>query len=480
MLLLGCSNTEDSGDQSATTDRPQVSWQADIAPIVHEKCTQCHQDGGIAPFSMQEYATVKGWASAMADAVEQDLMPPFLAQETDACKPRRPWYDDLRLSDHQKSLLRRWARAGAPEMPRAEATHAPHLPARPIPRLEREDVIMRLPEPIVVSGARDIHTCVVVDPGLEKDSYVVGRTITAGNAKVLHHVVTYVIEPGKTAEGAPRDKSQLEAVLRERKGIGAGDRYDCFGGPGLNGLTTTMLDAWAPGAMPNISPPGSAQLVDKDALVLLDVHYHPTGQSETDADTKLSLMLTDERPELINQIILVGNAQKEREEYPEGVSELVRQPGEVQAEFVIPPDVTDHVEDMSWTFKLPPGFQLKVYAAGTHMHYVGRDMQVRLEHTDTTSDADREECLIQTPKWNFNWQRGYAYDAQYAELPTIKNGDKLKLHCLYDNTMQNRFVAQALHERDMNAPVEVKLGEDTLDEMCVGAIGVLYPNTNPN
>jgi hypothetical protein len=179
---------------------------------------------------------------------------------------------------------------------------------------------MRLPEPIVVEGTRDIHTCVVVDPGLERDSYVVGRTITAGNAKVLHHVVSYVIEPGKTAEGTPRNKSQLEAVVRELQGVGIGGRYDCFGGTELRGLTTTMLDAWAPGTTPNIAPRGSAQFVAKDALVLLDIHYHPTGQTETDSNTKLALMLTDERPAMISQIVLLGNAEKEHEEYDRGIS----------------------------------------------------------------------------------------------------------------------------------------------------------------
>ena len=155
----------------------------------------------------------------------------------------------------------------------------------------------------------------------------------------------------------------------------------------------------------------------------------------------------------------------------------MRQAGEAEAEFVIPADVSGHVEDMSWTWKLPPSLEFKVYAAGTHMHYVGRDMQVWLEHTKAQPGADREECLIETPQWNFNWQRGYAYDAQYEELPSMGSGDKLKLHCVYDNTMKNVFVAQALHERGMDAPIEVKLGEDTLDEMCVGAVGVLYPNT---
>lgn len=477
IVWAGCSNSPGNDDArpSVAHDSPQVSWHADIAPIVQDKCATCHQSGGIAPFSMLEYETVKPWASAMADAVEHERMPPFLARDTEACKPRLPWYRDLRLSRAEKAKFREWAKAGAPQGVTAKG-QALRLKAPPPQALEREDIVMTLPEPILVEGDRDIHTCVVVDPGLSKDSYVTGRMVTAGNAKVLHHLVSYVIEPGTLADGTPRTKAQLEAAIRDARGVGIGGRYDCFGGSSLPGLQTTMLDGWAPGGLPNLAPPGTAQFVPKDALILLDVHYHPTGEPETDQDTKLSLMLTDERPDAISQVYLFGNASKEREEGRSGISSLLKQPGEDEAKFVIPPDVSGHVEDMLFTFKLPDTADLRVYAAGTHMHYVGRDMRVTLEHVDGSSGG--EECLIETPEWNFNWQRGYAFDAEYEELSTIKNGDVLRLHCEYDNTMRNPFVAKALHERGMDAPVEVKLGEDTLDEMCVAAVGVILPNTH--
>lgn len=472
---IGCSDSSegDSSEEPAdSAEALQVSWHSDIAPLVKDKCLSCHQEGGIAPFSMQDYESVKPWAAAMADAVEQGRMPPFLAQDTSDCKPRLPWYQDLRLSNKEKRMVRAWAKSGAREGV-AEEGQAARMDAPPLAALEHEDVVMKLPEPITVEGTKDIHTCIIMDPGFTKDSYVVGRAITAGNQKVLHHVVSYVIEPGKTGAGEKQTKAQLEAAVRQATGAGIGERYDCFGGTGLGTITTTMLDAWAPGSLPNLAPPGTAQLVSKDALVVLDVHYHPTGTRETDSKTKLALMLTDERPDSLSQIYLFGNTRYEHQEYSQGVASLLKQPDETEAEFVIPPNVSKHVEDMTWTFKLP-SVQFRVFGAGTHMHYVGRDERVRLKH----ASDDSEECLIETPQWDFNWQRGYAYDAEYDELPRIKDGDTLELHCVYDNTMKNHFVAQALHERGMDAPVEVRLGEDTLDEMCVAAIGVIYPNTN--
>jgi hypothetical protein len=53
----------------------------------------------------------------------------------------------------------------------------------------------------------------------------------------------------------------------------------------------------------------------------------------------------------------------------------------------------------------------------------------------------------------------------------------MHFRCNYDNTMSNHFVARALEDQGKSEPVEVRLGEDTLDEMCLGALGIIYPNT---
>jgi hypothetical protein len=132
----------------------------------------------------------------------------------------------------------------------------------------------------------------------------------------------------------------------------------------------------------------------------------------------------------------------------------------------------------------------RVFAMGTHMHYVGRDMSIQLEH-NSASEADAgvaasdagaatggQECLIETPQWDFNWQRGYGFDGSFDQLPVMRAGDVIKFRCVFDNSMDNPFVVQALDARGLDAPVEVRLGEDTLDEMCLGAFGIIYPNPN--
>ncbi|HHO51171.1 MAG TPA: hypothetical protein ENK18_09945 [Deltaproteobacteria bacterium] len=464
VLWSGCGGPEGSGPPT---------WHGDVAPIVIERCSGCHNTGGIAPFPLETHAQASDFADAILGSIEDGSMPPFLAQETDACRPRLPWAHDLRLSESDKQLLRGWVEAGTPEGD--PATASPVDPPEQL-QLERADVVLTLPEPVTVEGTADVHTCVVLDPGLLEDSFVTGRQIVAGNPKVLHHVVSYTLLPGVDEEGQPRSKEQLEAALIAERGVGIGGSYDCFGGPGLETIEAEMLDAWAPGGRPNLAPPNSGQPLSKDALVLLDIHYHPTGLGpETDAGTTLSLMLADAPPELISQTILLGNF-SERFESPFGIGDLLMQPGEREPSFSIPAGAQEHVEEMTWEWILLPGFDLSVYGMGTHMHYVGRDMSVTLERAAPLPGEPGSECLIQTPAWDFNWQRGYEYDAPFEELPVMRNGDVVRMRCVFDNSMSNGFVVDALSEQGLSEPVEVGLGEDTLDEMCLAAIAIVYPN----
>lgn len=133
--------------------------------------------------------------------------------------------------------------------------------------------------------------------------------------------------------------------------------------------------------------------------------------------------------------------------------------------FRIPANVADHTETMS--YKLPDAVPpLQLFTLGTHMHYVGVDMRAWLER-------DGEEiCLLQTPRWDFNWQRNYDVAAPLGQMPTVQGGDTVRIRCRYDNTMKNPFLAGALAEQGLTQPIDVELGEASLDEMCLLLFGV--------
>jgi hypothetical protein len=476
----GGRSTSDAGASDRSTSSVDApTWYQDIQPIVHEKCGACHRPGAIAPFSLLEYETAKDFSMPMLAAVESGRMPPFLARSTPECTPKHKYSNDPRLTKEERASLRAWAEAGAPA---GNADEAAELPVAPSVEIERADIVVKLPSPIVVedTGRGDLHTCLIVDPGIEEDGYIVSRQVTSGNEKVLHHVTTYLVRPELT-DGTPVTRAQMNDAFLSEKGVNVGERYDCFGGPTLDGtgLSYALLGSWAPGGQPVRSPSESGQPVKAGSVVVLDMHYHPIASGpETDSDTEYALQLADEVPKYIATPVFMGFAdakQKVHDDTMYGTSDLLLQPGETTPEFVIPAGQAGHVEEWTFKWKLPLS-PLKIYFASSHMHYAGRDLMVKLENATPAENETPMECLEHTPEWDFNWQLGYGWDTSYENLPTIHDGDTIHVRCVYDNTLNNRAIADALDLQGLKEPVEIRVGEDTLDEMCLSLMGISYPN----
>ncbi len=438
------------GESASSTGAPELldppTWHRDIAPVVISNCGGCHKDGGIAPFTLDTYETAAQWAPLLADAVEAGTMPPFGADETEECQPRFGFKDDTRLSDEEQILLREWADAGAPEGDPAEA--AP-VPERPSLELENADITLKPKNAVTIEGTSDRFLCFVLDPQLEEVGYLAGMQIVPGNDKIVHHVLVYT-----------DDNASSEAAA------GEDGWYECSGG-GIQG--DSLVAAWAPGATPNTPPDNAAFRLEAGSRLIVNIHYHPTGAgAEIDPGTALDLKWYDGLPDFVSEMFLIGNF--------EGYNLLPGPNDENGKEFRIPAGATAHTEEMF--YEIDNGIpELKIWSIASHMHYVGVDMLLGIQRPEPGLLQPDKECLLQTPNYSFEWQRGYAYDVEFDQLPTFKAGDLLYLRCTYNNSMSNPYVVEALDELGLDAPVDVFLGDETLDEMCLGVYGIAYPRS---
>jgi hypothetical protein len=193
---------------------------------------------------------------------------------------------------------------------------------------------------------------------------------------------------------------------------------------------------------------------------------------QTDPGTSLDIRFEKGAPLYFGQLALIGNFGGALG----GGMGLQPGPNDTNGypEFRIPGGVEDHTETM--IFRIPTSFPpLKIWSAGTHMHYVGTDMLIGLDRVEPEEGTGIDkDCLVQTPHYSFEWQRGYAFDAPLDQVPTAKPGDYLYMRCTFNNSMTNPYVVDALAEQGLDAPVDVYLGEQTLDEMCLGVFGVAY------
>lgn len=443
---LGCGDDGDGATSGAGAGpNASVTFHEDVEPILQKHCLGCHYEGKIGGFSLLSYDQAKPMAGMIAAQTEAGLMPPWGAQDTDSCQPTRPWKNDLRLSADELATLRAWADAGAPEGDPADAppTYTPSADG-----LANKSLELTPGAPSTISGSSDQFTCVIYDPALTEDKWVDGIHFIADNTKVDHHALTFRVDRARAAElsgGAPS--------------------FPCFGGaPG------EIIHVWAPGTQPFELPQDVGIKLTPDQVIVVQMHYHPTGSTTETDSSKLQLRFSEQDPSNEFFVLFPGNAENAADGLLPGPNDSGPEP-----EFRIPANVADHTETMKITVPNEIFFDIPILMVMAHMHYVGVDLKFQIHRQNPPGGQAQDECFLHNPAWDFGWQRFYTFDVPLADLPTAKGGDVLTITCRYNNTKNNPFVAQALAERGMSEPVEVLLGEETLDEMCLAPVGVLVP-----
>ncbi len=173
----------------------KISYSRTIVPILEKKCVACHQEGGIAPFAMNGYPMVKGFAPMIREAIRTDRMPPW-----DVDPKVGHFKNDKSLTPEEIKTLVRWVEAGAPrgDGPDRLATAKHVAPEWP---LGKPDLVIEIPSyKIPATGIVDYQYPVMANPLTE------GRWLKASTARVqqrqaVHHILSGYIPPGQDKLG---------------------------------------------------------------------------------------------------------------------------------------------------------------------------------------------------------------------------------------------------------------------------------------
>jgi hypothetical protein len=182
-----------------------------------------------------------------------------------------------------------------------------------------------------------------------------------------------------------------------------------------------ILGGWGPGGGPNILDDGVSVAVPKNADIVLQLHYHPSGKPESDRSS-LALRFGQQSRVPLSQVLILGNV-----DIPAGSARHV-----VRTSLTIPWDV-------------------EVLGVSPHAHYLGRDLNATAHMPDGTVQS-----LIHIKDWSFNWQIEYLYETP-VKLPA---GTRVEIEYSYDNSAKNPG-------NPSHPPVRVRTGEQTTDEMAV-------------
>lgn len=412
----------------AACGRPTPTWEKDLKPLVEARCAGCHTTGGIAPFELLSYEQVKALKDDVKSAVVSRQMPPYLAGE--GCTD---YSDDQRLSTEEIELVTRWAEGGAPRgIPETGAINA-----TPPPGLPRVDLTLSMPTTYSPSKSPDDYRCFIVDWPRTTEGFVTGFNVKPGNARVVHHVIAFLIQPANVQQVMDLDAAE------------AGPGYTCFGGPGGNNSRMGWLGSWAPGVSGSVMPEGTGIAVQPGSKVVLQVHYNTAAAPETDRSdlSAIELMVDD-------------TVQKRAWIMPWADPDWIRKgtmsipAGAADTEHGFQLDPTQYMSYLTAN-QVPNGQGFRMYGAGFHQHLLGTKGHLEINRADGS-----KECLLDVPRWDFHWQRSYRFSKPRIFHP----GDTLGITCHWDNSEANQPVVNGVKQ----APHDVNWGEGTGDEMCLG------------
>jgi hypothetical protein len=226
---------------AATPGTPNFS--NDVAPILFAHCVECHRAGEVAPMPLTTYKEARPWAKAIRDRVVARTMPVWLAD---------PHYgsfrNDPRLSRVDIDTIVKWVANGAPEGESRDTSVLQKFDAGW--RLGKPDMIIDIGTDFEVPSERVMPWQDFIAPtGLKEDRWISAAEVRPGSPAVVHHVMVFVQEPGKSA--------------------------------GVDDLGA-LVAAYAPGEPPLSLAPGTAELVKAGSNFRFRIHYTPNGKASKD------------------------------------------------------------------------------------------------------------------------------------------------------------------------------------------------------
>ena len=160
--------------QSASADKPEVTFTKDIAPILQRSCQRCHRPDGGAPMPLITYEQVRPWARSIKTRTglgpRAGVMPPWFVEKNIGIQDFK---HDPSLSEAEIATIAKWADSGAPRGNPADMPTPLDFDTTDKWTIGEPDLILRSPDVVVPATAPDKWGSLgLVPTGLTEDRYV--------------------------------------------------------------------------------------------------------------------------------------------------------------------------------------------------------------------------------------------------------------------------------------------------------------------
>ena len=274
-------------------------------------------------------------------------------------------------------------------------------------QLGEPDMIVKMAEPYeLAADGRDVYRCFVIPVQVPGGKYLSAVEYRPGNRKIVHHAVMTTL---------PREMAAVRVAFGDGKSFSSG-----LVAPGER--LAGPLGIWTPGMEPQPLPEGFALDWAKDAVLVLQLHLHPSGKVESE-QSSVGLHFTDRKPTgKLRSLVMLDKSVN------------------------IAPGDAHYTVDKSVMLKTDTA----AYGIFPHMHLLGRTVSM----TAVLPDGSKQP-LLSSGDWDFNWQNYY----QFAAPLHLPAGTRLDAHWTFDNSAANPA-------NPSSPPQRVTFGEQTTNEMA--------------
>jgi hypothetical protein len=369
--------------QNSILGQEKINFETNIKPILTKHCVNCHQNGGIAPFALDNWADVDARAIMIGAVTASKYMPPWRADTS-----FQHYKNENYLSKTDIELIQQWIQNDQPRgiVERRKEKGSQQIKVK---KKQGNEIQIGFNRAFVIKGENKEEFRFFHMPSkIKENGYIQSIEFVPGNKKQVHHS-RIMIDTTQSISGIDGLSEEDSSILKYQ----------------TKPLADPFLFGWVPGNDKIIFPKGIGKKIYANSDFIVNVHYVPSPIQVVDSSSI---------------IIQLSNEPIEREAQTLTLTEnnISNQP------FIIYPN------KKSTFYMRSPVLQdsISLISIMPHMHLLGKTFK-----SYAITPDGHIIPLVNVPSWDFNWQTTY----QFTKFTLLPKGSVIYAEATYDNTNEN-------------------------------------------
>ena len=369
--------------QNVAKGQEKIDFEGTIQPILDKHCVNCHQNGGIAPFALDNWEDIASRAIMIGAVTTSKYMPPWRADTS-----FQHYKNENYLSKIEIDQINQWIQNGKPRGI-VEKRKEKKSPQKKVKKEAENKIQLGFNRAFVINGENKEEFRFFHMPSkIKEEGYIQSIEFAPGNKKQVHHS-RIMIDTTQSISGIDGLSEEDPSILQYQ----------------TKPLADPFLFGWVPGNNKIIFPKGIGKKIYAQSDFIVNVHYAPSPIQTSDSSSIIIELAKDSIEREAQTLTLTENNISNQP--------FVLYPNKKTTFYMRSPQLQDSISLIS----IMP-----------HMHLLGKTFK---SYAITPDGAVLP--LVNVPSWDFNWQTTY----QFSKFMLLPKGTVIYAEATYDNTNEN-------------------------------------------